>query len=141
MLMLQANSIERELDERHAAARVAYSRRDIDAYREIFSPTLSYQQADGRVIDRHQLMRDVAVQFHRLCSASSSFTREHLSTVDDEITETLVQVATAEATAYGFVHRTWKVDRRAIYTWTKLRGSWTIAGVQVLSEKTKLGPG
>ena len=130
-------TIEEELDERHTVARAAFLNRDIGVYRALFSPDLSYQQADGRVIDRHQLMRDVALQFRRRHKAMWHFTREHLQVELDEAIETLVQVVSVEMAAFGLIHRTWKLNRRAIYAWTKLKGTWTIGRVQVLSEEAR----
>src|SRR5271157_1319243 len=98
-------SIEQELNERHAAAQAAFARRDIHAYKAIFSPSLAYRQIDGQVIDRGRLMRNVASQFRRLSTAQSSFVRERLNAAGGEATETLTQSASLEATAFGFVHR------------------------------------
>jgi hypothetical protein len=123
-----------ELDARHLAAMGAFSRRDLDAYRQVFSPTLAYQQADGRIITRDQLMRDVARQFRRLSHVKASFVRERMSIAGDEATELLVQEASLEATAFGVVHRSWRLTRRGDYVWTKLEGLWVIQRVKVFSE-------
>jgi hypothetical protein len=131
---MQLNSIEKELDRRHAEAKRAFARKDISAYREIFSPSLAYCQPDGRVISRDTLMRDVAVQFRRLDSAESVFVREDLSMTSGDVKETLIQEAAAEATLFGFVHRRWKINRRGTYTWTKQEGRWVIKQVEVFSE-------
>jgi len=64
----------------------------------------------------------------------SAFFREDLSITGGEVRETLIQEATAEATAFGFVHRRWKINRWGIYTWTVQEGRWVIKQVQVLSE-------
>jgi hypothetical protein len=51
---------------RHPACdqgRAAFERRDLARYRDLFAPGLVYKQADGRVIDRDRLMRDVDAQF------------------------------------------------------------------------------
>ncbi|NLS18602.1 hypothetical protein HGP16_18770 [Rhizobium sp. P40RR-XXII] len=135
--MAQPKSVEEELDERHAAARAAFLNRDIAAYQVLFSPTLAYQQVDGVVIDRRQLMQDVALQFRRRYKAQWQFSREDLNIDLDEITETLNQVVTLEASAFGLIHRTWKLNRRAAYAWTKLSGVWAIERVQVFSEEIK----
>ncbi len=128
------DSIEKEIDACHAAAKLAFAHKDIGAYRDIFSPSLAYRQVDGRVIGRDELMRDVAVQFRRLDSAKSAFIREHLSVTSDEAIETLIQEVTIETTAFGFVHRRWKINRRGLYTWIHREGRWMIKQVEVLSE-------
>jgi hypothetical protein len=130
----QLNSIEQELDGRHAEANLAFARKDIGTYREIFSPSLAYRQPDGRVIGRDELMRDVAVQFRRLDRAAWGFIREDLRISSGQVRETLIQKATAETTVFGFVHRRWKMNRRGIYTWTAQEGRWVIKQVEVLSE-------
>jgi hypothetical protein len=128
------DSIEQELDERHAAARDAFLKRDLNAYRAIFSASLRYRQANGKVIDRNRLMRDVASQFRQLSSVQSSFVREQLSVTGNEATETLEQSATVAATAFWVVHRRWHLRRRGEYSWTKLEGVWRIEKVTILSE-------
>jgi Domain of unknown function (DUF4440) len=138
--MSDANIVERELDARHAAAQIAFSHRDLDAYRALFSPSLSYRQADGRVIGRDELMKNVASQFRRLSMTKSSFSREQFSVGGNEAAETIRQSATAEATAFGLLHRRWKIDRHAAYRWTKINGVWTIGSVSVFSE-TMTGDG
>jgi hypothetical protein len=132
--MEQNVSISAELDERHSAANAAFVTRNILAYQDIFSPSLVYQQADGTVIDRGQLMRDVALQFRNLSQAKSSYFRESLVAVGDRVTETLVQTAETQATAFGILHRRRRIDRRGDYTWSKSSGVWLIERVKVLSE-------
>lgn len=135
--MTETKTIEAELDERHAIARTAFLNRDVAAYRALFSPALAYHQVDGRVIDRRQLMRDVASQFRRRLNAKWHLAREHLKIDLDEAAETLIQLVTVEMSALGLIHRTWQLNRRAVYVWTEPGGVWTIGRVHVLSEEGK----
>jgi len=128
------DSVERELDERHAAARDAFVRRDLEAYRAIFSASLRYRQADGEVIDRDRLMRDVASQFSRFNAVRSSSVREQLTVTGNEVIETVDQSAAMDVTVFWIVHRTWCVHRRGEYSWTKSDGVWVIEKVTVLEE-------
>lgn len=130
-----------ELDAMHDRARAAFLARDLDGYREIFAPALSYRQADGRVIDRDQLMRDVADQLRRFDRVRSSFTREHLDVGagGDRATETLTQEVAAGVTVFVVVHRAWRLTRRARYAWARREGRWQIDAVEVLEERP--GPG
>ena len=132
--MEQNVSISAELDERHRAANAAFVTRNILAYQDIFSPSLVYQRADGSLIDRGQLMRDVALQFRNLSHAKSSYVRERLITAGDGVTETLVQTAEAQSTAFGILHRLWTLNRRGDYTWSKSSGVWLIERVKIHSE-------
>ena len=127
------NSIEKEIDERHAEGKLTFARKDTGAYRDLFSPSLAYRQPDGRLICRDELMRSVAVQIRRY-SAESAFIREDFEVAGGEPKETLIQEAAAEVTVFGFVHRRWKIRRRGVYTWTRLEGRWVIKQVEVLSE-------
>ena len=127
------------LDERHEAVRQAFLGRNLEAYRAAFSAGLSYRQADGRVIDRDRLMRDVAAQFRRLDWAESRSVREALAVEGAEVTETVRQTALGEVSAFGLVGRTWQVDRRARWTWAIENGVWTIVRVEVLSETVRGG--
>jgi hypothetical protein len=74
--MPNADKIASELDAMHQRAKHAFEQRDLAAYRELFGPDLANRQADGRVISRDQLMRDVDLQFRRIRRARSSFVRE-----------------------------------------------------------------
>ncbi|KAA1183896.1 hypothetical protein FP026_07700 [Rhizobium tropici] len=135
--MVLARSVEEQLDERHAVARAAYLDRDIAAYGALFSLDLAYQQVDGSVIGRQQLLSDVAQQFRRRHDATWHFNREDLKVEADEVIETLVQLGTIEASAFGLIHRSWTLNRSAAYVWTTLKGAWTIRRVQVFSEQIR----
>jgi len=135
--MSDAAPIEAILDELHAAAREAYSRKDVDAYREIFCADLEYQRVDGRVIDRAQLMRDVKAQFQKLDKADTTFVREEFSLDGKQATAVLSQTACADAVAFGFIRRSWCLRRRGHYTWATTDGVWKIARVRVLSEEIR----
>lgn len=135
--MVQLRNLEKELDECHAVARAAYLNRDIAAYGTLFSPDLAYQQVDGSVIGRRQLLHDVALQFRRRHNAAWHFSRKDLKVEMDEVVETLVQLGTIDASAFGFICRNWALNRRAAYVWTRPNGSWTISRVQVFSEEIR----
>jgi hypothetical protein len=125
------------LDERHALIREAFMRRDLAAYRAMFSASLRYRQADGRVIDREQLMRDVVAQFGRLDRAETNSVREALAVDGAEYTETVRQTGRATASAFGFIHRSWQVDRHARWTWANEGGAWNVVRVEVLHERVR----
>jgi hypothetical protein len=133
--MTHEPSIELELDAQHEAAQAAFARRDIEAYRAIFSPSLAYRQADGRVVDRGHLMRGVEEQFRNIGPAYSAFVREQLRVAGNEATELLTQTAFLQTSFFGVVHIRWKLIRRGEYTWVKADGPWAISRVEVLSEK------
>jgi len=137
--MKEPSQITAELDEMHAEARAAFERRDLARYREVFAPQLKYQQADGRVIDRQRLMRDVGAQFRRLSWSRSSFVREHIEIGEDHATEVLNQTASGGVTVFFILHRTWHITRRGRYIWGKEAGRWRIEEVQVLEERVSPG--
>ena len=128
-----------QLDAMHAEAKAAFERRDLAAYRDLFAPGLAYRQADGRVIGRDDLMKDVGIQFRRLSRVRSSFVREQIEADGDRATEVLTQVGSVSATAFLVVHRTWELIRRGRYTWRKQAGRWLIEAVEVIEEQ--VGPG
>ncbi len=82
-------------------------------------------------------MKQVKTQFERLDHPTSEFTRESLAVVDGEVQATLVQVASAEARAFGILRRLWRVERRGLYTWAIEDGEWKIKRVHVLSESMR----
>jgi ketosteroid isomerase-like protein len=142
-----AEAIAAELDAAHERARQAYARRDADAYLATLHPDLAYTQADGRVIGRDQLARDVRAQLARVRSATPTVQREALD-MDGEntATELLEQRATFAVRAFGLLNREWTVRRRARYGWTRSAEGWRLRRVEVLSEtvspaRTWLGRG
>ena len=114
-------------------------RRDLVAYRDLFAPGLTYRQADGIVVDRDRLMRQVGAQFRRLSRVHSAFVREHIEADGDQAIEVLTQKASVGSTAFLVVHRTWELTRKGRYTWRKHDGRWLIEAVEVLEEH--VGPG
>jgi len=125
------------LDARHAEAAAAFARRDIEAYRDLFSASLRYRQADGRVVDRDRLMADVRAQFGRLDWAESRYTREALEVEGSRAAETLLQTASGGTSAFGILHRIWRLTRRGRYLWSMEDGRWKILDVHVLSEEVR----
>jgi hypothetical protein len=122
------------LDALHLEAKAAFERRDVAAYRELFAPELTYCQADGRVIGRDQLMRDVAAQFRRLDGIRSSFQRESIEIGDGRATELLTQTGCVYVTVFFIVHRIWEVSRRTRFFWAEANERWRIARVEVIEE-------
>ncbi len=133
--MPNADEIASELDAMHRRAKLALEQKDLAAYGDLFAPELAYCQPNGRVIGRDQLMRDVATQFRRLSWVSSSFVRESIEPGDDRAIELLVQTGFALATAFFFIHRIWKLDRRGRYYWKKVGGRWQIDRAEVIEER------
>jgi hypothetical protein len=125
------------VDSRHADARAAFNARNIEAYRDLFSEDLRYERTDGKVIDKSQLMRDVQAQFRRVNRADSSFVRHDLVVDDGNVSETLIQHAVVEASAFRFVRRTWSLERRGRYTWALEDGQWRIIQVTVADEHVR----
>jgi len=135
--MTERSAIEAALDARHADAAAAWASRDLGAYCALFSAGLQYRQTDGQVIDRARLMRDVKAQFDRLDFAESRYTREALVAEGAEATETLLQTILARASAFGILHRSWRIERRGRYDWSIEDGQWKILRVRVLSEEVR----
>jgi len=125
------------LDARHAEARSAFADRDARAYSDLFSDRLRYERSNGKVIGKSELMRDVKAQFRRMSGAESRFVRAKLALDGGNLTETLRQQAVYEASAFGFVRRTWSIERRCRYTWTMENGYWRVIDVLVNEERVR----
>ena len=135
------NPVADELDAMHDMAKTAFERGDFAAYRELFTPDLSYQRADGRVVGRDDLMRDARTQSGAAGLTRSAIVREALD-VDDEgdrAVEIATRTVTAAATAFFIVHRTWEYTVRGRYTWRKDQGRWRIEAIEVLEQRVRPG--
>ena len=129
--------IEATLDQEHAKAKAAFAAKDLAEYRSLFSGDLTYVQANGRTIDREQLLRDVAAQFLRFSKVESSFVRESIEERDGGVIELLSQSAVADESLFVFFRRRWTLERRGRYTWTRAESGWVISRVEVLEEKVR----
>src|SRR5258705_6659404 len=121
--------------ERHEASRRQYLARDIAGYMAHFSPDLEYRQANGDVVRLEQLTRQVADQFRRLGTAEWISRVESEERAPDHVIEVVRMTGTFLATAFGFIHRLWRLERRARYTWRVHEGHWRISEVHVLEER------
>ena len=133
------SSVVVELDAIHIAANGAFERGDFDAYREFFTPDLSYRRADGRVVGRDSMMRDARTQFRRHRARQKSIVRETLDVDGDRVTEVVIRTATACGTAFFVVHRVFEYVVRGQFTWRKVDGRWRIAEIEVLEQRVR-GP-
>src|SRR5262249_42491758 len=113
------HSVAEALDAAHRSAKAAYARRDSEAYMDLFAADLIYRQADGKVIGRDQLTKDVRTQLSMLDSAETSFIREKLEVVGHEATEVLRQTATVTTRHFAILRRTWNIERLGKYFWRK----------------------
>jgi len=134
--MVDATAVAAELDAAHERARRAYAARDLSACMDTFHPDLEYRQADGRVIGREQLGRDVADQLGRVHAASGEFHRGSIEVNADGLgaTEEGEQHATFEVRAFGVLRRVWSVRRHGRYEWAYGAAGWQIRRVEVLRE-------
>ena len=131
--------------ERHDASRRLYLARDLEGYMAFFAPDLAYRRAGGESVTLPQLTRDVADQFRRFATVDWTSRVESEERNGDRVIEIVSQNGTFGATAFGLLHREWKLERRARYTWKVHEGTWRIAEVQVLEERLtgsglKFGP-
>jgi ketosteroid isomerase-like protein len=128
-----------ELSALHRQARDTYRSKNLSEYMSLFTPDLTYRQANGRVIGRAELAADVASQLAKLDDAETSYIRESLQVDGDRVTELLTQTATVTVRYLVFLRRKWHLKRRGRYTWVKSPQGWKIREVEVLEEA--IGPG
>jgi hypothetical protein len=121
--------------ERHEESRRRYRARDLQGYMSFFAPDLSYRQANGQTVNFAQLSAQVATQLRNMSAADWTARVDSEERDGDRITETVTQNGTYVATAFGFLHRTWRFERRAKYTWKVHEGAWRIASVEVVEER------
>jgi hypothetical protein len=122
------------LEELHRRARAAYLARDLKSYMELFSPDLRYHQANGRTIGRDQLARDVDSQFRRVSAIDAAFRTDRVETDSEGVIETGTQWGWIATSAFGFLHRLWRLQRRGQNRWRQAEGGWIIVEVTVLQE-------
>ena len=128
-----------ELDLCHEKAIDAFRRRDLRAYRALFTVDLSYRQFSGRVIGRDQLANNMAAQLSTLHSAERFFVREELVVSGDEATEQLKQITTLTTRHFRVFYRTWMMERQGRYVWVRTDQGWCIRQVEVLHESATPG--
>jgi uncharacterized protein DUF4440 len=107
------------LDAVHVKVRDAFARADLADYGRYLAPDLRYVDARGRVQTREQLLRSVGVQFARLVSFDSAFTRETLLMNGEDAVESGTQEAAISLRLFVWFEVRWKVARRGRYTWRR----------------------
>ena len=128
-------SITKELDAIHTAAKQAFRARDLDAYREFFTDDLRYIQPDGVAIGRGQLMRDVGKQLAQFKSVDTDIVRESVAiNADGTVTQMLRQEVIYTVSVFFIFTKTWNVQRHGKYTYRRTGNGWRVCHVEVLSE-------
>ena len=127
-------NLEHDLDRVHELARRRFLERDIDAYLSIFSDQVSYRQLDGKVVGFSRLHGDVSRQLHSITAADWKFERHTLEVLNGSPIEVLTQSGYVATTAFGLLHRIWKLFRRGRYSWTREGSDWKIISVEIESE-------
>jgi len=135
MTMDQGDTLLMEIDEAHHTAQTAFQARNLKGYMAAFTLDLAYKQLDGTTIGRDALRKDVARQFDRVSAVSSQFARESFQANGTEVSEALRQSVWFATTAFGILHRVWRLERRGLYTWRRGSQGWQIAAVEVFSER------
>jgi hypothetical protein len=123
------------LEELHHKVRAAYVARDLNSYMHFFSSDLRYHQADGRTIGREQLARDVQSQFDRISAVDAASRNETVEIDTEGVVETVTQWGWIATSAFGFLHRLWRLERRGRHRWRQTEDGWKIVEVTVLKEK------
>jgi hypothetical protein len=138
MAEIDPTGIAAELDAMHRQAQECYRNKNVAGYMQLFTSDLRYKQADGRFIGKEQLARDVGSQLARVEAADSSYRRESLSLDNGLAVEQLTQTASVTVRHFFLFRRTWHVNRRGRYVWTKTSTGWRIRGVEVLQEQVSV---
>ena len=100
------------LDAMHLKVRDAFARADLADYGRYLASELRYVDARGRVQTREQLLRSVGVQFARLVSFHSAFSRETLLMNGEDAVERGTQDASISLRVFLWFEVRWQVARR-----------------------------
>ena len=133
--MTNLESIAKQLDEIHTAARQAFRARDLVGYRELFTEDLRYIRPDRVAIGREQLMRDVSKQLAQFKAVDAEVVRKSIALNDDgTVTQILRQDAVYTISIFFILTKKWHIHRHGRYTFRMTDNGWRICHVEVLSE-------
>jgi ketosteroid isomerase-like protein len=130
-----SDRVAHQLDGVHEEAKEHYRSKNIAAYMQMFTSDLRYRQADGRMIGKEQLARDLWSQLAQVEGVDSSYRRESLQLEGEMAVELLTQVASVTVRRFLILRRTWHVHRRGRYVWVRTSEGWRIREVEVLDER------
>lgn len=130
-----SDRIAHELDAAHGEAKEHYRNKNIAAYMRVFTPDLKYRQANGKLIGKEQLARDLWSQLAQVEGVDSSYRRESLQWEGEMAVEHLVQIASVTVRRFLILRRTWHVHRRGRYVWVRTSEGWRIREVEILDER------
>lgn len=132
--------VAKALDRSHRAAREAYLARDAGGTCAIFAPDLEFVDVGGHRLDLPTLSRQIEKQLRTMSAATTSYRREALDIVDGQAIEVVRQRAWYAASAFGLIHRAWRLERVGRWAWRDGADGWKARRVQVLEEQvTPLG--
>jgi uncharacterized protein DUF4440 len=123
-----------EIDATHLVVRDAFRRRDLPSYTACLAPNLKFQGANGRVMSRDGLARDVQRQFDRLVAFDSTFDRRSATLGGGDLTETGTQTASIALRIFAVFALRWKVERTGRYVWTRAASGWQLKEVLIEQE-------
>ena len=135
----ELQAVARELDELHRKAKEHFRNRDVAAYMQVFTPGLKYRQANGAVIGKDELARDVAAQLRRVESAESTYLRESLQVEEGRAIEVLTQRATVTVRRFLVFQSVLRMERRGRYLWARTPDGWRIQEVEIFQEQVSVG--
>ena len=124
-----------EIDAAHKVSNNALKQRDFDNYISVFADRLAYQQLNGEIIGKKQLVSDIKNYFNRITSYSSEYKRIDFSSENNKVIEKIIQQAKATIRVFIFFSKSWTVEREGIYEWEKINNAWKIVKVEIVKEK------
>ena len=123
-----------EIDATHLVVRDAFRRRDLPAYTACLAPNLEFRAANGRMMSRDGLARDVQRQFDRLVGFDSKFDRSSATLAGNDLIETGTQTAWIALRIFAVCAVRWQVERTGRYVWTRAARGWQLKAVRIEQE-------
>ena len=133
------NEVIELIDETHARCEKALRSQDLDSYMSIFADSLKYEQVNGKIIHKKQLIHDQKRAWSRIVDMKLKYCRLESSFIDNTFSEVREQNLAIWIKVFWFIRTKWTYHRIGRFDWVQINGEWKINNVKILVERINEG--
>jgi len=131
---MEIDLITQELDPIHQKANLAFERKDISLYMNLFDNSIRYTKADATVYDRKELLYQTESFFKKTKNISSSYYRIKSSIEGEVISEKIARKSIVYTKGLLFAKKQ-TIQTEEVFQWRKIQDTWKVISVQVVLEE------
>ncbi|WP_029282125.1 hypothetical protein [Pedobacter sp. R20-19] len=131
---MEIDLITQELDNIHQKANLAFERKDISLYMNLFDNSIRYTKADSTVYDRKELLYQTESFFKKTKDISTSYYRIKSSIEGEILFEKIARKSIVYMKGLLFAKKQ-TIQTEEVFQWKKIQDTWKVISVQVVLEE------